>query len=253
MPKSLDKEITRSVAGSARLAPHMGRLFRGISSLGSQPAVLVRLLRDAGLGPGSRVIDLGCGKGAAALTLAKRLQASVLGIDACGAFIAEAQSAADRQGLTSRARFIVADVRKPLLKRPVDAALMIGLDGAELAAPRLRKLVRPGGFYAFDDLIRSRDNRHADWRGVPTREEIDAALTKSGDQIVGFHRPFPSTLARQHASLIRRLVVNAKALGMAQPHLRPALREFINHHRAAQRLIGGALRPALWVVRRGGR
>lgn len=253
MSKPLDKEIARSVAASARLTPHLGRLFRGISSLGSQPAVLVGLLRGAGLGPGGRVIDLGCGKGAVALMIAKRLNVSVLGLDACGAFIADAQAAADQQRLSGRARFIVADVRKRRVGRPADAALMIGLDGAELAAPRLRKFVRPGGLYAFDDLIRSHHNHHGDWRGVPTREEIEALLAKSGDQIVGFHQPAPSTLARQHASLIRRLVANARAIGRAEPRFRPVLSDFVDHHRSAQRLIGGALRPALWVLRRGAR
>jgi SAM-dependent methyltransferase len=64
-----------------------------------------------GLGPGARVLDVGCGPGRHALALAAA-GIDVVGLDISVRFVAEARSRATELGLGDRARFVVGDARR---------------------------------------------------------------------------------------------------------------------------------------------
>jgi SAM-dependent methyltransferase len=135
-------------------------------------AALVELL---GLGPGDRILDVGCGPGRHALALAGA-GFDVVGVDISADFIDLANSAAARAGLADRAWFVRSDARtltladtRPAAQRttpsdggPFDAAISLcqgafGLAGGpgadvaperELDEPILAAMVgmlRPGG------------------------------------------------------------------------------------------------------------
>jgi hypothetical protein len=57
--------VARSLDTPTELAPHLAEVFAPLSSLGGQPRTIVTMLRRAGIGARSRVLDLACGKGAA--------------------------------------------------------------------------------------------------------------------------------------------------------------------------------------------
>jgi SAM-dependent methyltransferase len=105
---------------------------------------------------GRRVLDLGCGLGRFAATLAS---AEVLGVDAAPDLIEDAREA--HAGLPNF-RFIAADPRKPLLgERPFDVTLVVdalagpGIDATALLE-NAASLTRPGGL-----LVVSAENRDA--------------------------------------------------------------------------------------------
>ncbi len=104
----------------------------------------------AGATPG-RALDLGCGTGTNAMTLARHGW-HVTGIDFAGRAIREAQSRARRAGFDID--FRVGDVRDlGSLAGPYDYVLDIGClhaleeDGQKRYAAGLERLVRPGGDY----------------------------------------------------------------------------------------------------------
>jgi len=69
--------------------------------LKSLPAVVERLVA------GGRVLDVGCGVGRVALTLAKAFpKAAIVGLDPDGESIRQASAAADAEGLSARVRFL---------------------------------------------------------------------------------------------------------------------------------------------------
>ena len=68
-----------------------------------------KMLDLAGVGPGDRLVDLGCGDGRIVLAAARR-GAEALGVDIDPERIAEAEAAAVTVGVASRARFSVGDL-----------------------------------------------------------------------------------------------------------------------------------------------
>ena len=117
-----------------------------------QAEALYRRLADrAGAGPGTRAIDLYCGVGGIAFTLARR-GADVLGLERNQAAVRAAVAAADRAGLADRARFEAApaaELPRLLGADPVDLVVVNpprqGLDPSVRAA----LAARPPGTLAY--------------------------------------------------------------------------------------------------------
>lgn len=234
------------------LLPFIAELFADLDSLGSSPRIAARLLRGAGIGPSSRVLDVACGKGAAAVHLAQALGCRVRGIDACPPFIDSARRLARDRGVARLCRFTIGDAHRPP-RGPFDAAVMLGLFPAELAAPLLRSRTVPGGVYVIDDAFR--DDRFSriprDLRGVPTRADVRAMIRGLGDSIAAEHVPTPSQVTRLNQSLYRRLAARARGVARSHPRLRACISEFLTRQRRANILLRGPLRPGVWLVRRG--
>jgi SAM-dependent methyltransferase len=116
-----------------------------------------RLFRQAGIGPGMRVLDIGSGAGDVAFLAAELVGATgeVVGIDTDGAALAKARARAELLGLTN-VSFIEGDARSAERDGLFDAAigrlvLMYMADpGAGLRA--VADGVRSGGILAFQEL-----------------------------------------------------------------------------------------------------
>lgn len=253
--RSLLAAVAASVDAPRALAPHLPFLFADLTSLGGRPRATARLLVSNGLRPGHRVLELACGKGALAVALAGAGCRSI-GLDAYPPFIAAARRLAARRGVAHLCDFRIADIRDAasVPRGPFDAAVMLGLDPLARAAPILQRLVRPGGLYLMDDCYR--DPRHPRARGfghIPTRGACEMVIAGLGDRLVAAHIPTPSAVRRLNGSLYRRIAGRANLLRRARPDLGPALRDLLKRQREANSALAGPLRPAVWLVRRGGR
>lgn len=134
-----DAEHQRLIRQAAWLAPHTERLFR-----------------EAGIGPGQRVLDLGSGVGDVALIAAQLVGSSgeVLGIERDPRSIARARARMAEEGL-SQVRFTQSDVAQIPGGQPFDAVvgryiLMFLPDPVSLLRS-LSRLIRPGGVFAFQE------------------------------------------------------------------------------------------------------
>ena len=115
-----------------------------------------RLFREAGIGPGQRVLDLGSGMGDVAMLAAKLVgpTGEVVGIERDANSIARARERAASSGLTN-VSFTQSDVSQIASDKLFDAAvgrfiLMFLPDPASVLSSLL-KLIRPGGAIAFQE------------------------------------------------------------------------------------------------------
>lgn len=114
------------------------------------PAVLEQVMALLDLGPGRRVLDVGCGKGALLVRLAERFGARGTGLDLNAAFLAEGRAGAERHGVASLVELLEMEASR-LAAEPAsfDAGICIGsshaLGGYRETLRALARLVRPGG------------------------------------------------------------------------------------------------------------
>jgi 2-polyprenyl-3-methyl-5-hydroxy-6-metoxy-1,4-benzoquinol methylase len=114
-------------------------------------------LRMAGLRPGMRVLDVGCGPGDVSFVAARLVgpEGAVIGIDAADDIIELARDRAAEHGLTS-VRFEQTTVGDLTLDEPVDAVIgrliLMHLPDPVATLRQLAGLVRPGGFIAFSEF-----------------------------------------------------------------------------------------------------
>ena len=86
--------------------------------------IAAKLLLDR---PGLRVLDIGCGWGGMALTLARDHGARVLGITLSTEQLARARARAAEAGLSHRVQFELLDYRDPALPGPFDRIVSVGM------------------------------------------------------------------------------------------------------------------------------
>ena len=120
-------------------------------------AITERLLRDAGLEAGMRVLDVGSGVGDVALLAAELVgrHGSVVGIDVDGDALDAARQRAELLGRRN-VTFIEGDVRSAALDGAFDAAIgrlvLAYTDDPAAALRAIAERVRPGGVLAFQEL-----------------------------------------------------------------------------------------------------
>jgi len=185
-----------------------------------------RIFRQAGIQPGMKVLDVGCGAGDVSL-LVQRLvgrDGSVLGVDRQAASLETAQSRATRMRiknisflesdfryLDERHGFFDAVVGRLVLMYQTDPA-----DAVRLVAQR----VRPGGVIAFHELAATTGMAHPP---LPLREKVARWVTE--------------TLRRSGAETLMgiRLYSTFEAAGLQSPEI------------LAEAIVDEPSNPFLWV------
>jgi SAM-dependent methyltransferase len=141
------------------------------------------VLRRAGVGPGMRVLDVGCGTGDVSFLAARLIgpTGSVIGVDRSAEAVAVAEGRAREAGL-GNVSFAAQDLSEVTVADPVDA-LVVRLVLMYLADPaavlrRLLEAVRPGGW--------SPSKR---WTWAPSSASRDARCSRPA--ATGSSRPSP--------------------------------------------------------------
>lgn len=152
-------------------------------------------LRRAGLQPGMRVLDIGCGPGDVSFIAARLVgpTGTVLGVDAAPEMIALARARAAENGL-SAVHFTQGTIDTLALDEPVDAVvgrlILMHLPDAAGTLRQLSTWVRPGGMIAF-----SENQISAAWTipEIPLFEQVTAGIARAFE-VMGLNPDFGTTL-----------------------------------------------------------
>jgi len=134
-----NSEHERLIRQATRIAPYTERLFR-----------------EAGIGPGQRVVDLGSGLGDVSMLLARIVGPSgeVVGVERDERSIARANARVTEAGLRN-VSFAQMDANQIASENPFDAAvgrfILMFLPDPASVVRSLSQLVRPGGVLAFQE------------------------------------------------------------------------------------------------------
>ena len=122
---------------------------------GSEASTLKALSMLDGLPPAARIVDFGCGAGAASLVLAKATQGSVTAVDIHQPFLDETDTHAVHEGLVDQIETVRADMGDPPF--PDDSFDLVWSEGAiynigfEEGLRRWRRLLSSSGFVAVTE------------------------------------------------------------------------------------------------------
>ncbi|HEY40907.1 MAG TPA: class I SAM-dependent methyltransferase [Dehalococcoidia bacterium] len=184
--------VTDYFEAPPELLPCLPELLADIWALGSSPEIVVEWLRSLQLPPeATQILDLGCGKGAVSVNLAKELGFKIKGIDFFEPFLVEAREKARKLGVEGLSSFECADMLD-ILKESSDYDIVIytgvgGLLGSfDQCVLRLRQTVRPGGYMVIDDGFRvtSDEISRSGYDHYTYYQETIRQLTPHGDIIL---------------------------------------------------------------------
>ncbi|RTR06996.1 class I SAM-dependent methyltransferase [Halomonas nitroreducens] len=192
------------------------------------------LARHGALGPGLRVLDVGCGTGGASRLLAAEHGVEVIGVDITAAFVEVAEWLSRATGLEARTRFLCADAaRVPLPAASVDVVwcqhALMNMPDLPVVLGEWRRLLVPGGRVLLHEVVAG-DNpaplalpvpwaRRAATSHLASRASLAGSLAEAGFRDVHLEDVTDTALAwrRKHG---RR---QASPEGAARPLPGPAL------------------------------
>jgi cyclopropane fatty-acyl-phospholipid synthase-like methyltransferase len=239
------------------IVPFIPDLLADLWALGVPPEVVVELLRPMNMPPRStRVLDLGCGKGAVSLTVARELGFTVDGVDFFPPFIEEAGNRAKDMGLSESCRFSEGDIREVVKKGgEYDVAMLIWVGGA-LGDPgksvgRLRHMVRPGGYMVYaEGYLKDGIRAKISHGGRLHHKKILRRLAAHGDIVVR-EAVVPDDQTRSlYTDYLDSLRNGARKITHEHPEHRRSLEDHIISQEQMCRTLESSVVPAVWLLRK---
>jgi SAM-dependent methyltransferase len=250
-------QVAAALDATPELIPYLPALLADLWDLGSSPALIVDWLREAGLpAPGARVLDLGCGKGAVALSLARELGCSAHGVDLFEPFLEEARTRAGEWDLAGSCRFERGDLREVArTARGFDAVVYasVGVLGAvDDCVAVLRQCVRSGGWMVVEDgcLAEGIGAPEPGYERYAGLAESRRRLESQGDRIVREHVLGPAEMRALDESYIRRIRARAEALAAAHPQDADLIRGYVARQERAALGWERNARSVTWLLQR---
>ena len=130
------------------------------------------------------VLDLGCGKGAVSVRLAKSVGCKVKGIDAVKDFIDYARIKAEEFGVNDICKFEVGDIRECIEDRydlVIFGACGDVLGDLDVTINKLKKMLKNSGFIIIDDAF-CEDDKRID--GYLAHEEVINIFKKNKVELI---------------------------------------------------------------------
>lgn len=112
--KTLEECVVTAMDGSDKeLFPFIPYILQDLWEIGADPNVIIKLVKKYFTGHANlHILDLGCGKGAVSIKLAKSLHCNCHGIDAIPQFIETAIQKANECEVGQRCKFETGDIRR---------------------------------------------------------------------------------------------------------------------------------------------
>jgi 2-polyprenyl-3-methyl-5-hydroxy-6-metoxy-1,4-benzoquinol methylase len=256
MHENTDSQIATSLEVQSDLLPFLPDLVIDLWALGSSPGEIVELVRQLALpAETTKVLDLGCGKGAVSIALAREFGFQVLGIDAFQPFLRDAQQKAQEHKVAPLCRFMVANIHDIIdTARDFDiviyAALGNVLGSFDECVAKLRQTIHPGGYMIIDDgfLKRSKKFLHPGYEHYGSYETTRQWLTAHGDTIVTEVILPDEVTTSVNDEYLHAIQGRAQDLISAHPELETLINEYVANQIEECKIINEELTGAIWLL-----
>lgn len=257
MNEELQARLAESLtADSTDLIPYLPYLLQDFWSLASDPEEMAGLLRrHTSFGPGSPMLDLACGKGAVAISLAKEFGCRARGIDLIEAFIEEAREKAREHGVATLCDFAPGDVNEAVLwERGYDLAVWGGsgdlLGGYAKTLAGIAATVRPGGYILLDDGYVEESSQlrfHHEYLTRSGWQELFGQLgLRAIDCLVADEEADPGLYAEDLGNIRRR----AEELAVQHPEKRKLFEGYVQSQQSEYEDLQDGVVGALWLLQK---
>jgi len=253
-----DRSLAEAFQVPLELLPFVPELLADLWDLGGWHDVILDLLRPINLvAERTRVLDVGCGKGAVSIPLAKEHGFRVHGIDFFEPFVHDARSRAAEHGVQHLCTFELADIRDAVdWHRDFDVAVYASVGGVlgslSQCIQRLRQSVRSGGYIVLDDGYLAGPERPArnGWGHYVSYEETLEQLSAHGDDLLQEVRIPAEDMRAMDQRYLEAITRRAREIAARHPELAAALASHVEWQRVEGEAWETWVESAVWLLRK---
>jgi len=191
---TVKKSIVKSLDGlEFGLFPYLSYLLQDLWEIGASPDTIIELLKKSNsIKKESKILDLGCGKGAVLIKLVKEFGCEGYGIDALPEFIEDAKKYAKKNKVEQRCEFEVGDIRRMVNDLKGYDVVVLGSIGPvfgdiKTTLLNVNNCIKDDGLVILDDGYLSADSQLKSpiyFNQADTLKQIESAKMRIVDQIV---------------------------------------------------------------------
>lgn len=257
--RSETEMVTYALEVDSSLLPWIPELLADFGELGSDADFIVDVLRALELPASSRVVDLGCGKGAIAVAIARQLGWRVEGYELFEPFVESCRKRAAAAGVANLCRFHHGDIQKLAGRtEPADVAIFAALGDVlgplEHTVGVIRRFVRRGGHIVICDCYIKEGGTSAfpGFEDYGSRESVRQRLQAHGDALqreVIAPADDSEAYAREMGQIRRR----AEGLIARHPELKGEVMHYVENQQQTYDYMAANVVPVTWVLQRSAR
>lgn len=253
--KALEQSILESLDGfQTGLFPYLPYILQDLWEMGSDPETMFSLVKNHINKQDLRILDLGCGKGAVSIKLARELDCTVLGIDGMPDFIARAREAAMEYGVSGRCIFETGDIREKIggltgFDLVVLGAIGQALGDVETTLKTVRLSLNPSGYVLLDDGYIADDSPVAYNRCLRKSDfydQIDSAGFRILKEAIIRKETMESNDKTIYASLERRV----NELKELHPEKEELFNAYLKSQQFENQMLETEITGGAWLLRR---
>jgi len=187
---SVEKSVVVALDGTdSKLFPYLPYILQDLWELGASPEVVLNLVKKHTTNQSIlKVLDLGCGKGAVSIVLAKEFNCQCHGIDAVKEFIDEAKHKAKEFNVEEHCSFECDDIRVRIRDLKGYDIIILGAIGPVLGdyystLTKVSKCIQEAGLIIIDDGYIDDESEYSH-PSMETRSDILKQISDAGMKLV---------------------------------------------------------------------
>ena len=258
MLDDLQKSVLQSLDGNrdAGIYPYLAYLLQDLWELGTPVNGIIDLIKKHNLHRQGNisVLDLGCGKGAVSVNLAREFGCRCHGIDGLPEFIDESIRRANEYGVQPLCRFETGDIRKIKPGKELYDLIILGSVGWIFGNPRdtlsgLVKFLKSGGYMLIADSYLPDKSifKHPQYF---RRQEIAAAIEQNRLEIRDEHFDDPSALVDENDRMYELIEARVRELSDSYPQKRDLFERYLRAQQAEIDVLEREVTGVTWLLKK---
>ena len=256
--EKLNLSIIKSLDGhDENLLPHIPFLLQDLWEIGSSPEIINQLLiKNNCIKKQSKVLDLGCGKGAISVNIAKQFGCYVLGIDAMPEFIEEASFWADKYHQSHLCTYEVDDIRGCIKDLNNFDIIILGSIGPifgniETTLKSVASALVNNGYVILDDGYIP-DNSDFENENYLKKNEVLKQIKNAGFQIIESLVIGNDFMVESDTEIYKCIEKRAQELIKKYPNKSYLFEEYLRIQRQENDVLENKVECVTWLLRKSG-
>lgn len=255
-PDSIEDSVVKAMDGSSsELFPFLPYILQDLWEMGTSSEIVISLVeKHCENYVNLKILDLGCGKGAVAIELARKFACHCVGIDGVKDFIEDARNKAEEFNVENYCKFECDDIRVRLSALKEFDIVILGAIGPVLGdydatLNKVSKCIKPSGLIIIDD------GYIAEGCGddsLQSKAEIIAQVSAAGMELVDEIIMDRSEIERFDNYVFTKIESRCRELIAQNPDKRQIIEDYIRQQEEENEVLESKMICSIFVIAKKG-